>query len=222
MNNDASESGLEVVLDNRKLVIGFVLLLFICGCFFVIGFIEGKRQGFQEGTQPVAETTPKAMTSESQAPAAVAPASDPEAAKPAKEKVEEPDQQLDWYKNVNRKEGEPEKILPPPAASVESPKPEPVRSSAPVEKPKPKAKVEPLKPEPVTYTVQVGAFRQKTQADAGARTLRSKGFECRIELPKNPEDFYLLQVGRFHSRTEAVAMNLRLKKSGFLCFIKTN
>ena len=66
MMDDASESGLELVLDNRKIVIGFVLLIFICGCFFVIGFIEGKRQGFQEGSQPVAQSTPKAITGESQ------------------------------------------------------------------------------------------------------------------------------------------------------------
>jgi len=215
MTNDASESGLEVVLDNRKLVIGFVLLLFICGCFFVIGFIEGKRQGFQEGSQPVAEATPKATVGESQAPIAAPTASNPEAAKPAKEKAEE---QLDWYKSVNRKEGEREKTLQPPAA--ESSKPKPAVSRTPAEKPK--AKVEPPKSAAVIYTVQVGAFRHKHELDVRAQELRSKGFEYREEPPQNPEDLYLLKVGTFHSRAEAAAMQLRLKTSGFPCFIKTD
>jgi cell division protein FtsN len=73
-----------------------------------------------------------------------------------------------------------------------------------------------------SYTVQVGAFRQKKQVDAKAEMLRSKGFDCRIEFPESEEGLYLLKVGRFKSRAEAVAMQLRLKKNGWSSFIKTN
>jgi cell division protein FtsN len=216
MMNDDSESGLEMVLDNRKLIIGFVLLITVVGCSFVIGFIEGKRQGLQEADQAAAEATLKAAVGESQAPARSS--ADAEASKPATYKAEE--QHLDWYKSVNRKEGEPEKTLQAPTPSPEAAKPKPLPSSAPAEKPKPE--IAPAHSGPVTYSVQVGAFRQKRELDARAQMLRSKGFEYRIESPKGPEDLYLLKVGPFHSRAEAVAMQLRLKQSGIPCFIKTN
>jgi cell division protein FtsN len=73
---------------------------------------------------------------------------------------------------------------------------------------------------PSGYTVQVGAFRQKSEAETKARQLKAKGFESRIEPPESPEDLYLIQVGRFKSRADAVAMQLRLKKSGFASFVK--
>jgi cell division protein FtsN len=54
-----------------------------------------------------------------------------------------------------------------------------------------------------------------------AQLLRSKGFDCRIEVPQSSEDLYLLKVGQFKSRAEAVEVQLRLKKNGIGSFIKT-
>ena len=62
--------------------------------------------------------------------------------------------------------------------------------------------------------MQVGAFRQRQQAEVKAKLLRSKGFDCRIEVPQSSEALYLLKVGQFKSRAEAVAVQLRLKKNG--------
>jgi cell division protein FtsN len=217
MTDHATESGLELVLDNRKLIIAFVLLIFVCGCFFVVGFVEGKRQGFQQGAQPVAEAKPKAVTGEPQA-AAAGSSANREASKPMKPE----EQPLDWYKSVNRPEGEPEKSLQPPASDPVSDKPESISSSPGVPPTKFKSEIIPANPGPVTYSVQVGAFRQKRELDTRARMLREKGYECRIEAPNSPDDLYLLKVGTFHSRAEAVAMQLRLRQSGFPCFIKTN
>jgi cell division protein FtsN len=216
MTDHATESGLELVLDNRKLIIAFVFLIFVCGCFFVVGFIEGKRQGFQQGSQSAAAVKPKAIAGEPQA--AAGSFANPEASKPTKAE----EQPLDWYKSVNRREGEPEKSLRPLASKPTSDKPEPLSSSSSAPATRPKSQVNPPHLGLVTYSVQVGAFRQKHELDSRARMLRGKGFEYRIEPPNSPDDLYLLKVGIFHSRADAVAMQLRLRKSGFPCFIKTN
>jgi cell division protein FtsN len=213
MANEA-ESGLELVLDNRKLIIVFGLLIAVCVCAFVLGFIEGKRQGFQEGSQAAGESLPKAISETTLAETAKPAQANEETASP---KPDPADQPLDWYKNISRRGGASEPGQPaaePKVPAASSPIPAPV----PAAKPKPKATAEPV----VTYSVQVGAFKEKRQLDVRAQMLREKGFDARTESPQAPGDLYLLKVGKFRSRAEAVAAQLRLKKIGFASFIKTN
>jgi cell division protein FtsN len=225
-----ADSGIELVLDNRKFIIAFVVLIAICGCFFVIGFVEGKRQGIQESKPEATASVPKTSPDELEASGIKAEDADV-AAKSAKEGTEE--QQLNWYKNVNRREGEPEvtsqKADSSPAHKTVEPAPAPKPATGEASK-KPVA-VQPAKSAPqetaassgpVTYSVQVGAFRVRQEAENKGKTLKAKGFDCRIDVPKNPDDLYLLKVGKFSSRADAVAMQLRLKKSGIASFIKTN
>ncbi len=240
MTDRTAEPGYELVLDNRKLIVAFAILIAVCGCFFVVGFIEGKRQGIQEGAQTAAESSPKANPADTQAQA-TKPDSADAGTKPLSGSPGE--QQLDWYKNVREKENEPGGIVPqisqtPPATAAAPVKSvvEPAPSREPAAKPKPQASVthspEPPKPKPqanavhsesVTYAVQVGAFRQRKQVELRSEMLKAKGFDCRIEPPNDPEGFFLLKVGKFNSRADAAAMQLRLKKSGFTsAFIKTN
>ena len=210
MTNQDAESGLELVLDNKKLIIAFAVLIAICGCFFVVGFMEGKRQGFQEGSQTAAESVLKTMD-----------VARVQESKPAADQAQPPkepprvDQDLNWYDNVSRREGQPEGITPAPKPSPK-PKPAPAAASIPPEMRQDESS------QPVTYSVQVGAFRQKEELETRARALRDKGFDCRTESPAEQGQLYLLKVGVFHSRADAVAMQLRLKKSGFSSFIKTN
>jgi cell division protein FtsN len=213
MANEA-ESGLELVLDNRKLIIVFGLLIAICVCAFVLGFIEGKRQGFQEGSQAAGESLPKAMSETTLAETAKPAQANEETASP---KPDSADQPLDWYKNISRRGGASELGQPaaePKVPAASSPMPVPI----PAAKPKPKTTAEPA----VTYSVQVGAFKEKRQLDVRAQMLREKGFDVRTDNPQAPGDLYLLKVGKFRSRAEAVAAQLRLKKIGFASFIKTN
>ena len=209
MMQNSSESGYELVLDNRRLIIAFIVLILFCGCFFVLGFVEGKRQGFQVGSLTAAESAVKPVPVEPPESENPATAADSETSA-VQEDAEK--QQLNWYKNVSGQEQKNE-ITPPPAkpAPAATPKKE---TAKPAISTKPAA--------PVSYTVQVGAFRQRQQAEVKAKLLRSKGFDCGIEVPQSSEALYLLKVGRFKSRADAVAMQLRLKKSGFSSFIKTN
>ena len=52
------DAGTELILDNRKLILAFGALAVVCGAFFVLGFIEGKRQGIQLGMNMSAATNP--------------------------------------------------------------------------------------------------------------------------------------------------------------------
>jgi len=224
-----ADSGIELVLDSRKFIIAFVVLIAICGCFFVLGFIEGKRQGLQEGTQTAAVAAPVTRPDESQTAVAKPSVADTSA---AAVKEDAGDQQLNWYKNVNRRDGEPE-VAPKLTESTSAkkaaepapaPKPavEPAKKATEVPAAKPAPQEKPAVAGPVTYSVQVGAFRVRREAENKAKTLKAKGFDCRIEVPRSPDELYLLKVGKFASRADAVAMQLNLKKSGINSFIKTN
>jgi len=209
MMNDESESGFELVFDNRKLIVAFAVLIAICACCYVLGFREGKHQGLQEGSQAAAEPQSK-LTSER---AQVQSDSDKPArldSRPKSQKQDSADQHLDWYKNVNSREAEPATIPVEPSKRV----PAPVPAKPAMEKPRPH-------PESVTYSLQVGAFSQKAALDAAAHSLQAKGFAYRIEPPQAGGQLYHLLVGKFHTRAEAAAIKLRLQKDGFSSFIKT-
>jgi cell division protein FtsN len=232
MANEA-ESGFELVLDNKKLIVAFAVLIAFFGCFFVLGFIEGKRQGVQESAQNAAESPAKPHP-ETKPAQAVTPVPD-ETPKP-KDSSEQP---LDWYKNVNSRNSEPAKISPAaapvsPAPSIPAPAqkpasaehttaaPEHAAATRPTPVPPPSQPKPKVNPEPETYSVQVGAFSQKKALDATAQSLKEKGFDCRIESPQAEGQLYRILVGKFHTRAEAAAMKLRLQKNGFSSFIKTN
>lgn len=214
MANEA-ESGLELVLDNRKLILVFGVLIAICGCAFVLGFIEGKRQGFQEESQMAGESATKA-TPETNLAQDAKPTQENEEAAPTK--ADPADQTLDWYQNINRRGGALEPVSPAAVTPKETVAASSTPDSVPAATPKPETAAEP----PVTYSIQVGAFKQKHQLDVRAQMLREKGFDVWTVAPQVPGDFYFLRVGKFRSRAEAVATQSRLKKNGISSFIKTN
>jgi cell division protein FtsN len=207
-----ADSGRELVLDNRKLLIIFLVFIVILGVAFVLGFIEGKRQGIQQGEQAAVDTARRANPADAQAAAAKPPAS--EAAAPAA-KEDAGDPQMSWYGNLNRKDKGTEGARPAPA----SPKVSVVEAKHPAKPPKPE---DASQSGSTTYSVQAGAFREKSEVETKAKALRSQGYDCRIEAPQSRDGFYLLKVGRYKTRAEAVAMKKRLDKNGTFSIIKTN
>jgi cell division protein FtsN len=236
MKDHEAEAGHELVLDNRKLIVLFIVLIAFCGCFFVVGFMEGKRQGFQDGVQTASESTKKSNPVEKQAQESEASAND-SGTTPTKEA--EPDPQLTWYKNANRGEGDPETettLTESPSSEKEEALPakngskEPSRASAKESTQKASTEsstkmlpqVKAGTDEQIIYSVQVGAFRVRREVENKAKELRAKGFTGRIEVPQSPKDLYRLKVGKFNSRAEAAAMQIRLKKSGISSIVKIN
>jgi cell division protein FtsN len=218
MTERDAESGRELVLDNRKLLGIFLVFCVILGIFFVLGFREGKRQGIQQGEQIAAETARKVSFADAQAPASK-PAADASAI-PHKENAGE--QQLNWMENVKRKEGAPGMVHQTTVGETVGA----VKDSALTTK----ATKAPIKEKlagvpqasPIIYSVQVGAFHLKSEAEIKAKALRAQKYDCRIEEPQSPEGLYLLKVGSYKTRAEAVGMKTRLDKSGFSTLLKTN
>ncbi len=221
MEQQSAELGTELVLDNRKLIIGFVLLVGLCGACFVIGFMEGKRQAVQTKVEAMAPGA--GFPTPSEIPSSTAATNSGKAAETAPARDPAAREQLDWYKNVQRSDAETGK----PAVKTEVVKPTPgaYPSAAKAAPAKEKSSPVPAVPVPaakVSYSVQVGAFRQLSEAEAKASSVKAKGFECVIDAPKAPNQLYLVKVGNFVARADALSMQRKLAKAGFSCFIKTN
>ncbi len=215
MTQSGSDAGTEFVLDNRKLIIGFLLLIIICGAFFAVGFLEGKRQVLQTKTEqqaPPSPATPSAAAGSGEvktsAQAKAAPAED--------RSVRD---QLDWYKAVKGTDATSSGSGNVSGARKEAPSPGvPSRSQNEGSKPVGSAKASSTKS---TYTVQVGAFRQRREADIKADALKAKGYDFVVKTPASADGLFLVQVGVFNSKPEAVAMEKKLMKDGFDCILKT-
>jgi cell division protein FtsN len=224
MNPNSSDSSSELVLDNRRLIIIFFLLIATCGAFFLIGFMEGKRQGQRAradqslaaqpdmaakgGAKPEARGTPPQVGAKPVDNAAI-------------------NSQLDWYGTVNQPSaprGRPEKDRAAEdkgtAAKAATEKTASRSLSPPA--PRTEEKAPPSQAGALKYSVQVGAFRQAEQAEARASALKAKGYPCSVLPPAGTNELYLVRVGEFDSRADAVAMQLRLKKDGLSSFIKTS
>ncbi len=197
MDHRVADTGAQFVLDNRKLIVGFALLIVLCGTFFVIGFMEGKRQGVQRTAGQV-----QRGTVDESAPAEPVAAQPEKAAKTGPQPIEDKSakEQFEWYKNVNKREAKP--------AETPAPRKKPATRPSP--------------PEKTTYTVQVGAFKLRREAETRAAALKAAGYDYVITPGGKDEPLFLLKVGRFESRAQAVAMQLKLKKDGFATFVKAN
>jgi len=223
MDNESPDSTSQLVLDNRKLIIGFAILIVVCGSFFVIGFREGKRQGLQR----IAEQKPAGPTDLSASPLDLGAERKPEA-RPEVKPDKAVGDQVDWYQNVNRKGREPVQGLKPPARSETTPavsKSDTVQATAVSPPAKPHAAGAPKsiqEQSKITYSVQVGAFRYRQEAEAKTEQLKEKRYQYVIEQFGEPDSLYLVKVGKYDSRADAVAMQLRLRKDGFPGFVKTS
>ena len=215
MERYPAQPSYELVLDARRLIIACVLVIFVCGVFFVLGFVEGKRQILQaslteQGAPPAAPTQagiPKSETRVTQ-PATTVPET------PARQAAD----QQSWYDKASA-QGQQAKPQPRPDATAK-----PGAATAPASaRPGAVQPVSPAKPAGATfYSCQVGAFRQQREAQVKADELKTRGYDSAIEAPASAGGLFLLKVGRFATRAEAVAMQSRLKKAGYNCFVKTS
>jgi len=205
MDKPAEESRLD--LDNRKLIIAFVLLMCICAGFYVFGFVEGKRQAQKSGEQKINASLPASAAGQgAPAPSETKTQSATSPAPPTEDKAVK--EQLDWYKKVHaRGEISPKDLM--------EDKKTAARTRAGAKKSAPP-------PRKGGYSVQIGAFKHKREAEAKAAILKAKRYDYVIQPPAADNELYLLKVGRFESRAQAYAMQQKLKKDGFASFIKTN
>ena len=200
-------------MDNRKLIVAFALLIALCGCFFVLGFIEGKRQNAQGVSRSAPPVNPGGER-QTKLPAAAA------SKKPSEERSVK--EELDWYKSVGDGGEADSKTSPKPATASQNNTvvKQPEKKAAVVSAPSPPAVKSAEASAKPSYSVQIGAFRDRKKAEDAGVALKSKGYSFYIEA--SDSGVYFVKVGKFDARPEAVDMMHRLKKDGFPTIIKAD
>lgn len=98
-----------------------------------------------------------------------------------------------------------------PARSAVTKPPAPVSSIQPREQ----AEADVIMATGASFSVQIGSFKNRRNAENLARRFASAGFESRIEIPVTQGNkFYRVKVGRVSTRAEAEALAARLRASG--------
>ena len=71
---------------------------------------------------------------------------------------------------------------------------------------------------PLSFSVQLGAFRERARAETVRQRAADRGLEARIvRLPDS--QLHYVRIGRFGTQTEASALQARLTQLGFRTFV---
>jgi cell division septation protein DedD len=105
------------------------------------------------------------------------------------------------------------------AARAAAPKPAPSPSAKPSAKPSPSPPAAGV----ASFTIQVGAFKDKTTADSVVARLKDKGFAAYVVSPDGGEGLYNVRVGSYPARADAERIQTRLRdEEKFKPFIVRN
>jgi DedD protein len=218
----------EIQLNGKQLVFLFMATTVVSVVIFLLGVLVGRgvraeRAAADNAAQTVAET-PQAPPPSTP----VTPAADPTAAEapaPASEKLS--------YFDLEKKTPPSEALKPaagqaaaprterqtptPPVASPPAAAPTSGASSPAAAPPPPAASNEAPRPaaEPngAGYAVQIAALNVRSEADAIARRLSSKGYSAYVLAPPSGSpSVFRVRVGKFPTRREAESVAARLQK----------
>ena len=222
----------EIQLNGKQLVFLFMAATVVSVVIFLCGVLVGR--GVRSQTGIVADATPVSTVAETtptqQAPPATAPAagSDPTAAAPPPaadelsyfSRLEKPNAPAEQLKSPERNTAPVEKPPAPVAAA-------PVKESAPIKTPPAPVKAPPApakeavaapaassgEPAGQGFAVQIAALNVRSEADAIAKRLSSKGYSAYVLSPANgTPSVFRVRVGKFGTRREAETMAAKLQK----------
>ena len=224
----------EIQLNGKQLVFLFMAATVVSVVIFLCGVLVGRGVRSQTGgvadnapVTSVAETTPTQPATPPPAPPA---GSDPTAAAapPAAD-------ELSYFNRLEKTNPPAEQLKPAPernAAPVEKPAPAPVVKEPPPVKAAAPAPVKPAPPAPAPakvaapapeassgepagqgFAVQIAALNVRSEADAIAKRLSSKGYAAYVLAPANgTPSVFRVRVGKFGTRREAETMAAKLQK----------
>ena len=215
----------EIQLNGKQLVFLFMAATVVSVVIFLCGVLVGRgvrsQLGVTESTgpSPVAETTPTQPPAPAPAPAAE---SDPRtAAPPAAEVLSYPQRLGEKNAPVEQLKPAPDKsatseraVVPPAAAATSPPKPakEPARATTPAPAPEPAAPTASA-PSGPGFAVQIAALNVRSEADAIAKRLSSKGYAAYVLTPASgTPSVFRVRVGTFPTRREAETIAAKLQK----------
>jgi len=196
----------EIQLNGKQLVFLFMAATVVSVVIFLWGVLVGRGVRAERGgvtdaapTSVVSETLPQQPAT---APAPTPAGSDPTAAAPPPA-VDD----LSYFNRLEKTNAPAEQLKPapaaPPAAPVaKEPAPAPLTDAAPSTEPSGQG-----------FAVQIAALNVRSEADAIAKRLSSKGYAAYVLSPANgTPTVYRVRVGKFTTRREAETIAARLQK----------
>lgn len=213
----------EIQLNGKQLVFLFMAATVVSVVIFLCGVLVGR--GVRSQTGIVADATPVSTVAETtptqQAPPATAPAagSDPTAAAPPPaadelsyfSRLEKPNAPAEQLKSPDRNAAPVEKPPAPVVAAPRTPPPAPVKESVKESVAAPVASGG--EPAGQGFAVQIAALNVRSEADAIAKRLSSKGYAAYVLSPANgTPSVFRVRVGKFGTRREAETMAAKLQK----------
>jgi DedD protein len=214
----------EIQLNGKQLVFLFIAATVVSVVIFLCGVLVGR--GVRAGQATISELSPAntpADTSPQQPAAAPVPppvGSDPTAAAappPA------PADDLSYFDRLQKTKSPAEQLKPAgtsSTAAVERPAPAPARETPPPPVPKapapaqaPVVDADRAEPAGQGFAVQIAALNVRSEADAIAKRLSSKGYAAYVLAPADgTPSVYRVRVGKFPTRREAETIAARLQK----------
>jgi cell division septation protein DedD len=232
----------EIQLNGKQLVFLFMAATVVSVVIFLCGVMVGRGVRADRGPMDAAEATLSAAPAVTNPPPGTRPAGTDARREeaPAPPASQEPPATPDDDVYSNLMQGTPEKgetikpkvppkaeSLPTASKSAETVAPTKADSKADTKGDKRKAAeakaadaraTAPARPDggptdPGTFAVQIAALRERSEADAIAKRLASKGYQAYVLLPAvGATPVYKVQVGRFKNKQDAEKTAARLKK----------
>ena len=197
----------EIQLNGKQLVFLFMaatvvsVVIFLCGVLVGRGVRAERTVADSAPATSVPDTTPQPATPPQQPPG-----SDPTAAAAPPPAADD----LSYFKRLEKPNTQPEQLKPAPsaraaAAEKSTPPPGPARTAA--------ADASSSEPAGQGFAVQIAALNVRSEADAIAKRLSSKGYAAYVISPANGTPVvYRVRVGKFPTRREAETVAARLQK----------
>ena len=222
----------EIQLNGKQLVFLFMAATVVSVVIFLCGVLVGRGVRTQVGGPSDAPVNTISETSPTQ-PALPAPAptagSDPTTAAPPPAADE-----LSYFNRLEKQNPPVEKLKPAsgssqperpaataPPAAPHTPPPAPAKESARAPVPAPAAAPPAAPPAPAAsaeptgsgFAVQIAALNVRSEADAIAKRLSSKGYAAYVLTPANgTPSVFRVRVGKFNTRREAETVAAKLQK----------
>jgi cell division septation protein DedD len=211
----------EIQLNGKQLVFLFMAATVVSVVIFLCGVLVGRGVRSQLGgvadnasVNSVAETTPTQPATPAPAPAA---GSDPTTVAPPPPAADE----LSYFNRLEKQTAPVEQLKPAPdraAAAVEraappAPVKEPAPAREPARAPAPAPAAASNEPAGQGFAVQIAALNVRSEADAIAKRLSSKGYAAYVLTPANgTPSVFRVRVGKFNTRREAETVAAKLQK----------
>ena len=210
----------EIQLNGKQLVFLFMAATVVSVVIFLCGVLVGRGVRAERGS--VAESTSAASSAETTPPAPTgsAPAPPPAGSDPTKA-APPPAEDLSYFSRLEKStptaeqlKATPEKAEKPPTPVAKAAPPPPPPAAAPA--PAAETRVEPqAAPEPTGsgFAVQIAALNVRSEAEAIAKRLSSKGYAAYVLSPATgTPTVYRVRVGKFPTRREAETIATKLQK----------